>query len=182
MSASSRSVPLRRPTPNTRAGHSAPTASSRPVRAPAADSRERTQWAIDGEQVVSVGTWPSTAQEDTPADDALEADFGLFQQSGVVEDKTPAYFAFRCVGKSLDTCSRGSGTHSPASSQPDPSPRFDLCLPRLRPGPCTRPPQDALRLEHQHPRPRPRRLALRRPHLGRRTRASRSRPLQWISI
>ncbi|BGP56066.1 hypothetical protein JCM8202_005216 [Rhodotorula sphaerocarpa] len=53
------------------------------------------KWAIDGEQVVSVGTWPSTAQEDTPADDALEADFGLFQQSGVVEDKTPAYFAFR---------------------------------------------------------------------------------------
>ncbi|GAA5988343.1 hypothetical protein JCM10908_002174 [Rhodotorula pacifica] len=56
------------------------------------------KWSIADERVVPAGTWASLIPtDDTSAasDQVLKGDFSLFEQSGVVEDKVPAYFAFR---------------------------------------------------------------------------------------
>ncbi|GAA5961244.1 hypothetical protein JCM8115_001520 [Rhodotorula mucilaginosa] len=58
------------------------------------------KWSIESEQVVPAGAWPSLSLSPTDSDDAasdqvLKRDFDLFKQDGVVQDKIPAYFAFR---------------------------------------------------------------------------------------
>lgn len=56
------------------------------------------QIAIQDEQLVPAGTFPSTTSH--PADDpdaAFERDFALFDRADIVEDKVPAYFAYRSV-------------------------------------------------------------------------------------
>lgn len=59
-------------------------------------------------------------------------------------------------------------TDGASSSQIDPTSRFNFCVRGLGAGSCSRPTQDALRVQYQHPRPRTWRFALPRPHLGRR--------------
>ncbi|GAA5877216.1 hypothetical protein JCM3774_000120 [Rhodotorula dairenensis] len=54
------------------------------------------KWSIDGEQVTLAGTWPSLSPTDSdPSDQLLQRDFALFDHQDVVQDKVPAYFAFR---------------------------------------------------------------------------------------
>ncbi|GAA5821335.1 hypothetical protein JCM3770_006251 [Rhodotorula araucariae] len=54
---------------------------------------------IEDEQLVPAGTFATTPRKDVDSacddDGALEHDFKLFDQDGVVEDKTPAYYVFR---------------------------------------------------------------------------------------
>ncbi|GAA6019809.1 hypothetical protein JCM10207_003704 [Rhodosporidiobolus poonsookiae] len=50
---------------------------------------------IQDERLVPSGTFPTQADVDSPTDSALEQDFALFQQEGVVEDKVPAYYLYR---------------------------------------------------------------------------------------
>lgn len=55
------------------------------------------KWSIDSEQVVPAGAWSSLSptDQDAASDHVLQHDFDLFKQDGVVQDKVPAYFAFR---------------------------------------------------------------------------------------
>ncbi|KWU43255.1 actin depolymerizing protein [Rhodotorula sp. JG-1b] len=55
------------------------------------------KWSIESEQVVPAGAWPSQSptDDDAASDQVFKRDFDLFTQDGVVQDKIPAYFAFR---------------------------------------------------------------------------------------
>ncbi|POY69909.1 hypothetical protein BMF94_7089 [Rhodotorula taiwanensis] len=80
------------------------------------------KWSVDGEKVVPAGAWPAVARS-SPADDtadAFEADFGLFNQEGIAEDKTPAYFALRrvCPCTSSGPAGRGADDHDCRLSPP----------------------------------------------------------------
>ncbi|GAA5855302.1 hypothetical protein JCM9279_001940 [Rhodotorula babjevae] len=50
--------------------------------------------AIQDEQLVPAGTFPSTTS-DPNAPDALERDFALFERPDIVDDKAPAYYVYR---------------------------------------------------------------------------------------
>ncbi|GAA5917119.1 hypothetical protein JCM8208_005469, partial [Rhodotorula glutinis] len=58
--------------------------------------------AIQDEQLVAAGTFPSTTA-DPDAPDAVERDFALFERPDIVEDKIPAYFVYRLTAPPSST-------------------------------------------------------------------------------